>query len=312
MPLRGAPARIAENMAISATIPLATSQRIVPVKVIDENRRLINHHRALLGKSKVSYTHLIGWAIVKSVQANPGLNNAFASNPAGELFRVVKKEINFGLAIDVAGKNGARSLLVPSIKNAGAMTFPEYMAAFDDLVARGRSGKLTSAGFPGHDDLAHQSRHGRNHGFDAPAGVRPGRHHRGWRNGLPGGISRRRTRRHRIARHQQGDVGDLHLRSPHHSGRGIGPLPRAMQSLLDGDQNFYDEIFEALHVPYARVKWSADKTPAAAGPEPSIDVIKGAAVTQLINAFRVRGHLMADLDPLGAEPAYNAEIDPLT
>ena len=87
-----------------------------------------------------------------------------------------------------------------------------------------------------------------------------------------------------------------------------------MQSLLDGDQNFYDEIFDALHVPYACVKWSADKTPAAAAPvpEPSVDVIKGAAVTQLINAFRVRGHLMADLDPLGAEPAYNAEIDPLT
>src|SRR6202023_212114 len=112
MPLRGAQARIAENMAISATIPIATSQRIIPVKVIDENRRLINHHRALLGKSKVSYTHLIGWAIVKAVQANPALNHAFASNPQGEMFRVVKKEINFGLAVDVAGKNGARSLLV--------------------------------------------------------------------------------------------------------------------------------------------------------------------------------------------------------
>jgi 2-oxoglutarate decarboxylase len=57
---------------LSVTIPLATSQRIIPVKVIDENRRLINHHRGLLGKSKVSYTHLIGWAVVKSVQANPG------------------------------------------------------------------------------------------------------------------------------------------------------------------------------------------------------------------------------------------------
>src|ERR1019366_10565471 len=125
MPLRGAAARIAENMALSAAIPLATSQRIVPVKVIDEDRRLINHHRGLLGKSKGSYTHLIGWAIVKSVQANPSLNHAFASNAAGELFRVVKKEINFGLAIDVvgkkdaAGKNGSRSLLVPNIRNAG-------------------------------------------------------------------------------------------------------------------------------------------------------------------------------------------------
>src|SRR5665213_857029 len=149
MPLRGAAARIAENMAISATIPLATSQRIVPVKVVDENRRLINHHRALLGKSKVSYTHLIGWAIVKSVQANPALNHAFASNAAGELFRVVKKEINFGLAVDVAGKNGARSLLVPNIKNAGALSFSQYMAAFDDLVARARAAKLGVQDFQG-------------------------------------------------------------------------------------------------------------------------------------------------------------------
>src|SRR5580704_10963249 len=149
MPLRGVSARIAENMAISATIPLATSQRIIPVKVIDENRRLINHHRALLDKSKVSYTHIIGWAIVKSVQANPALNHAFTSNAAGELFRVVKKEINFGLAVDVAGKNGARSLLVPNIKNAGAMSFSQYMAAFDDLVARARTGKLSPADFQG-------------------------------------------------------------------------------------------------------------------------------------------------------------------
>jgi len=152
MPLRGAAARIAENMALSAAIPLATSQRIVPVKVIDENRRLINHHRALLGKSKVSYTHLIGWAIVKAVVANPSLNHAFASNASGELFRVVKNEINFGLAVDVAGKNGARSLLVPSIKNAGAMSFKQFMAAFDDLVeaallnVEGGRVRLTSRG----------------------------------------------------------------------------------------------------------------------------------------------------------------------
>src|SRR5579872_1348098 len=130
VPLRGAAARIAENMAASAAIPLATSQRIVPVKVIDENRRLVNHHRGLIGKSKVSYTHLIGWAVVRAVHANPGLNHAFATNDSGEPFRVVKNEINFGLAVDVAGKNGARSLVVPNIRNAGALSFGEYMAAF--------------------------------------------------------------------------------------------------------------------------------------------------------------------------------------
>ncbi|HZL56449.1 MAG TPA: 2-oxo acid dehydrogenase subunit E2, partial [Bryobacteraceae bacterium] len=148
-PLRGTAARIAENMAAGTAVPLATSQRIIPVKVIDENRRLINHHRGLIGKSKVSYTHIIGWAIVRSVQANPGLNHSFAMNASGELFRVVKNQINFGLAVDVAGKNGARSLVVPSIKNAGAMSFLEYLAAFDDLVARARANKLGVPDFQG-------------------------------------------------------------------------------------------------------------------------------------------------------------------
>src|SRR6185437_14186750 len=90
-PLRGVAGKIAENMAASVSIPLATSQRIIAVKVVDENRRLINHHRGLVGRSKVSYTHLIGWAIVKSVQANPSLNHAFAQNSAGESFRVLRK-----------------------------------------------------------------------------------------------------------------------------------------------------------------------------------------------------------------------------
>ncbi len=314
MPLRGAAARIAENMALSAAIPLATSQRIVPVKVIDENRRLINHHRALLGKSKVSYTHLIGWAIVKAVVANPSLNHAFASNGSGELFRVVKKEINFGLAVDVAGKNGARSLLVPSIKNAGEMSFRQFMAAFDDLVARARTNKLGVADFQGTTisltnpgtvgTMASMPRLVQGQGaiiavgaMDYPAEYRGVASDVVASLGISKVMSVTCTYDHRIIQGAE-------------SGLFLGTL----QSLFDGDQNFYEEIFEALHVPYAPVKWAPDKTPAALAPvpEPSMEVVKEAAVIHLINAFRVRGHLMADLDPLGDEPAYNAELDPLT
>jgi 2-oxoglutarate decarboxylase len=314
MPLRGAAARIAENMALSASIPLATSQRIVPVKVVDENRRLINHHRALLGKSKVSYTHLIGWAIVKSVEANPSLNHAFASNSAGELFRVVKKEINFGLAVDVAGKNGARSLLVPNIKNAGALWFAKYLAAFDDLVARARAGKLGVADFQGTSisltnpgtvgTMASMPRLVSGQGsiiavgaMDYPAEYRGVSPDAVASLGISKVMSITCTYDHRIIQGAE-------------SGLFLGTL----QALLDGEQNFYEEIFEALHVPYAPVKWAADKTPAtlAPVPEPSMEVVKEAAVIRLINAFRVRGHLMADLDPLGDEPAYNPELDPLT
>ena len=76
--MRGASARVAQNMEASLAVPLATSQRTIPVKVIDENRRIINQHRTVVGRSKVSYTHLIGWAIVKALKTSPGLNLAYA------------------------------------------------------------------------------------------------------------------------------------------------------------------------------------------------------------------------------------------
>src|SRR4029077_8409265 len=88
IPMRGAAARIAENMDASLAIPLATSQRTIAVKVIDENRRMINHQRTLLGKSKVSYTHIIGWAVVRALEYFPGLNHAFTEQN-GEPFRIV-------------------------------------------------------------------------------------------------------------------------------------------------------------------------------------------------------------------------------
>src|SRR6516225_6626872 len=113
-PLRGAAGRIAENMAASVAIPLATSQRTIAVKVMDENRRIINQHRTLVGRSKVSYTHLIGWAIVKALEEIPSLNHAYAERD-GQPYRVVRDQINLGIAIDVPGKDGARSLMVPNI-----------------------------------------------------------------------------------------------------------------------------------------------------------------------------------------------------
>src|SRR5258708_40230501 len=133
IPMRGASARVAQNMEASLSVPLATSQRTIPVKVIDENRRIINHHRTLVGKSKVSYTHLIGWAVVKALKSHPGINNAFVENQ-GQPFRLVRDKINLGVAVDVEGKDGTRNLVVPNIKNAGEIDFQQYVTAFDDLV----------------------------------------------------------------------------------------------------------------------------------------------------------------------------------
>src|SRR5207248_5018378 len=98
VPLRGASARVAQNMEASLAVPLATSQRTIPVKVIDENRRIINQHRTVVGKSKVSYTHLIGWAIVKALKSYPGLNHAYMETD-GAPFRLVREQINLGIAV---------------------------------------------------------------------------------------------------------------------------------------------------------------------------------------------------------------------
>jgi multifunctional 2-oxoglutarate metabolism enzyme len=148
IPLRGPALRIAENMTASLTIPVATSQRVMPVKVIDENRRVINQHRSGAGQSKLSYTHLIAWAIVKAVEKVPALNQAF-SEQGSESFRITRDHVNLGVAVDVAGKDGVRSLKVPNIKNAQSMNFAQFVAAYDDLVARTRANKLQVSDFEG-------------------------------------------------------------------------------------------------------------------------------------------------------------------
>src|SRR5436305_14826967 len=125
LPLRGPALKIAENMAASLTVPTATSLRVLPVKVMDENRRAINSYRTQQGLSKLSYTHLVAWAIVRAVAKVPALNDAFSMS-GGELLRVRRGHVNIGLAVDVAGKDGARSLKVPSIKKAESMSFAQF------------------------------------------------------------------------------------------------------------------------------------------------------------------------------------------
>jgi multifunctional 2-oxoglutarate metabolism enzyme len=309
--LRGAAARIAENMDASLTIPVATSQRTIPVKVIDENRRIINHHRTLLGRSKVSYTHIIGWAIVRALEYFPGLNNAFADQN-GEPFRVVRKTINLGIAVDVAGKNGARNLLVPNLKNAGAMDFQQYVTALDDLVGRARGGKLTAEDFkdttisitnPGTVGtmqsiprlMAGQGAIIAVGTIDYPAEYQGTAPEMRAALGISKVMTVTCTYDHRIIQGAE-------------SGMFLGKL----QSLVNGDDGFYEEIFEHLKLPYNPVRWEPDRQVSLPGVSGrTAEVAKEAAVLQLINAYRVRGHLIADLDPLGGEASYHPELDPL-
>ena len=87
-----------------------------------------------------------------------------------------------------------------------------------------------------------------------------------------------------------------------------------LQGLLDGADGFYDEIFQHLHMPHQPVRWEKDRQsllPGMTGAR-TAEIAKEAGIMQMINAYRVRGHLIADLDPLGAEPSYHPELDPET
>jgi len=113
-PLTGAAKKIVENMETSLTVPTATTFRNLPVKVLEENRRIINAHLQASGRGKVSFTHLIAWAIIKAVKAYPALNNGYGFVD-GKPSRLENESINLGIAIDIEKKDGSRNLLVPNI-----------------------------------------------------------------------------------------------------------------------------------------------------------------------------------------------------
>jgi 2-oxoglutarate decarboxylase len=310
-PLRGPAAAVVRNMEASLSIPVATSQRTIAVKVADENRTIINQHLAVVGKSKVSYTHLIAWAVIKALRAYPNINSAFVERD-GQAFRQRRSEINFGVAVDVAGKDGSRALTVPNIRNAGALDFQQFIAAYDDLVARARAGKLTLEDFqnttisltnpgtvgtvgsvprlmPGQGAIIATG------AIDYPAEFQGAAPETRALLGISKVMTLTCTYDHRII---QGAESGLFL--------------ARVQALLQGDSRFYEEIFADLRLPYQPAKWEPDRATAlpGTGADQLPAAAKQAAVLQLINAYRVRGHLIADLDPLGSEPSYHPELDP--
>ncbi|HLH05253.1 MAG TPA: multifunctional oxoglutarate decarboxylase/oxoglutarate dehydrogenase thiamine pyrophosphate-binding subunit/dihydrolipoyllysine-residue succinyltransferase subunit [Bryobacteraceae bacterium] len=312
VPLRGVAARIAENMSASLSIPVATSQRQIPVRVIEENRNIINKQRALYGRSKLSYTHLIAWAIVKALKSNPALNHAFAEKE-GEAFRVVNNQVNIGLAVDVAGKDGSRSLKVPNIKNADGMSFAQFLAAYDDIVARARTNKLQIADFEGTTiSLTNPGTVGTlgsiprlmpgqgaiiaTGAIDYPAEFAAASEEMRAMLGLSKVLTVTCTYDHRIIQ-----------------GAESGAFLAKLHQLLLGEDAFYEAVFRDLKIPYMPVRWQPDQqiTPGRfSAAAMNNDVAKEAAVIQLISAYRTRGHLLANTNPLGNDPAYHPDLDP--
>ncbi|MEP7354144.1 MAG: multifunctional oxoglutarate decarboxylase/oxoglutarate dehydrogenase thiamine pyrophosphate-binding subunit/dihydrolipoyllysine-residue succinyltransferase subunit [Acidobacteriota bacterium] len=304
--LRGPALKIAENMAASLTIPTATSQRVMPVKVIDENRRTINIHRSAQGLSKLSYTHLVAWAIVRALEKVPAINQAFSANGA-ESFRITRGHVNLGLAVDVAGKDGARSLKVPSIKACEAMNFAQFVDAYDELVKKARNNKLTVPDFEGTTiSLTNPGTVGTvgsiprlmpgqgaiiaTGAIDYPAEYRGVPEETRASMGLGKVMAATCTYDHRVIQ-----------------GAESGMFLARMQALLEGEDGFYDSLFRDLGIQAHAWKWEADL---ASAPMVNTDPMKQAGVVRLIHAWRERGHLVADIDPLGSVRAPHPDLEP--
>src|SRR5699024_1364679 len=145
--LRGPAAAVARNMDESLGVPTATSVRDVPVKLLFDNRLVINNHLKRHRAGKVSFTHLIGWAMNEAITEITGMNNGFDLDEKGKPVLLRREDVNFGLAIDMPRPDGSRGLVVPSIKAAQRFDFRGFWKAYEEVVAKARAGKLTMDDF---------------------------------------------------------------------------------------------------------------------------------------------------------------------
>ncbi|SOD73265.1 2-oxoglutarate dehydrogenase E1 component [Jatrophihabitans sp. GAS493] len=302
MVLRGAAARVVTNMEGSLAVPTATSVRAVPAKLIADNRVVINNHLRRGRGGKVSFTHIIGYAIVKALASTPQMNNFYAEIN-GKPNVVTPEHVNLGIAIDLVNKDGSRALVVASIKAAETLDFAGFWSAYEDIIRRARAGKLTADDFAGTTiSLTNPGTIGTNHsvprlmsGQGTIVGVGAMEYPAEFSGMSPEGLTERAiskimtltsTYDHRII---QGAQSGEFLRQIH-------------QALLADD--FYDEIFAALRIPYQPIRWMVDRDVSHEG-----QIDKSARVIELINAYRANGHLMADTDPLEFTVRTHPDLD---
>lgn len=291
--LKGASARTAKNMEASLQIPTATSARAIPAKVLIENRLLINTHLASTRGGKVSFTHLIAWALVESLAEMPEMNVAYTLDEKGKPALHNPAHVNLGLAIDVPSANGERRLLVPSVKNADTLDLAGFIDAYDALVVKARKGQLTVDDFK--DTTATLTNPGMIGTLNSVPRLMPGQ-------GLIMGVGAMTypaafagASPETLARQAVGKVLTLSNTYDHRviQGAQSGELLRLMERKLMGLDGFWNRSFKALRIPHEPVHWDQDVTY-----DPLADAGKPARVAELIHAFRQRGHLAADTDPL--------------
>jgi 2-oxoglutarate dehydrogenase E1 component/2-oxoglutarate decarboxylase len=303
--LRGAAARVVSNMDASLHVPTATSVRAVPAKLLADNRIVITNHLRRSRGGKVSFTHLIGYALVKALADVPVMNRAF-TEVDGKPGVTTPEHINLGLAIDLPKKDGGRSLVVAAIKRCERMDFSQFWSAYEEIIRRARQNKLTTEDFtdvtisltnPGGIGTVHSMPRLMT-GMGAIVGVGAMEYPAEFQGmseealadmAVSKIITLTSTYDHRIIQGAQS-----------------GEFLRRMHELLLGADGFYDDIFRSLHIPYEPVRWVQDITTTHEG-----QIDKSARVIELINAYRTSGHLMADTDPLEFTLRTHPDLDVL-
>ncbi|MFF4090673.1 multifunctional oxoglutarate decarboxylase/oxoglutarate dehydrogenase thiamine pyrophosphate-binding subunit/dihydrolipoyllysine-residue succinyltransferase subunit [Streptomyces nigra] len=301
--LRGPSAAVAKNMNASLELPTATSVRAVPVKLLFDNRIVINNHLKRARGGKISFTHLIGYAMVQAIKAMPSMNYSFGEKD-GKPTLVKPAHVNLGLAIDLVKPNGDRQLVVAAIKKAETLNFFEFWQAYEDIVRRARDGKLTMDDFSGVTvSLTNPGGLGTVHSvprlmpgqsvimgvgsMDYPAEFQGTSQDTLNKLGISKVMTLTSTYDHRVIQ-----------------GAASGEFLRQVANLLLGENGFYDDIFEALRIPYEPVRWLKDIDASH-----DDDVTKAARVFELIHSYRVRGHVMADTDPLEYRQRKHPDLD---
>ncbi|MEY3858243.1 MAG: 2-oxoglutarate dehydrogenase component, partial [Actinomycetota bacterium] len=301
--IRGVSARVVQSMEASLSVPTATSVRAVPAKLMIDNRIVINNHMKRARGGKVSFTHIIAYAMIKAVRAMPEMN-AFFGEVDGKPAIGKPEHINLGVAIDLAKPDGSRQLLVPSVKGCESLDFAQFRSAYEAVVKKARDGSLTVDDFAGTTmSITNPGTIGTVHSvprlvqgqglilgvgaLDYPAEFAGSSEETLARLAISKIVTLTSTYDHRIIQ-----------------GATSGDFLRRMHEYILGADGFYDEIFTALHIPYEPIRWAADKDFAH---DEEID--KTARIQQLIQAYRTNGHLMADFDPLEYVQRNHPDLD---
>jgi multifunctional 2-oxoglutarate metabolism enzyme len=313
--MKGGAAMLARYMDESRSIPTATSFRTITVTAMDGRRKQLKD-----AGQKVSFTHLIAYAIAQSAQHDMPVMAHHFDQVDGKAFRVDDDQVNLGIAVDVEKKDGSRTLMVPVIRDAGRKNFADFKAAFDALIEKARTNTLTA------DDLARANITLTNPGgigtiasvprlmvgqgtivATGSIGYPPGLQNIGEALGAEKVMTMTSTYDHRIIQ-----------------GAESGRFLQIVEAYLNGDNGFYDGVFASLGVelgpppappqpsiaPAAAPAAPAPPTAAPVADEQMLQAVQ--AATSLLKAHRTHGHLAARLDPLGTEPEGDPALEPET